>query len=102
MYLPPGFISRKMAFRLDREPSVALFAGARSAGISEIGKGWRQPPKTPEYLELFWCGSGTFQFPLVREERTVLLQPQQVLFLFPGDGYAVFSVHFTLLDVLSR
>lgn len=85
MYLPPGFISRKMAFRLGSEPSVALFAGARSAGISEIGKGWRQPPKTPEYLELFWCGSGTFQFPLVREDRTVLLQPGQVLFLFPGD-----------------
>ena len=85
MILPEGFISRKMEFRLSREPTVDLFAGARSAGISEIRKGWRQPPKTPEYLELFWCGSGTFQFPLVRENRTVLLQPGQVLFLFPGD-----------------
>lgn len=85
MGLPEGFISRKMAFRLSREPSVALFAGARSTGIVEVRTGWRQPPKTPEYLELFWCESGTFQFPLVRENRTVLLQPEQVLFLFPGD-----------------
>ena len=85
MALPKDFISRKMAFRLNSKPTVDLFAGARSTGIMEVRKGWRQPPKTPEYLELFWCASGTLQFPLVRENRTVLLQSEQVLFLFPGD-----------------
>lgn len=83
---PKSFIiNRKMVFRLSSKPSIALFAGARSTGIAEVRTGWRQPLKTPDYLELFWCESGTFQFPLVRENRTVLLQPEQVLFLFPGD-----------------
>lgn len=85
MYLPEGFVSRRMAFRLNREPSVPLFVGARSAGISQMKKGWRQTPKTPDYMELFWCESGTIQFPLIQEKRTVLLQPGGVLFLFPGD-----------------
>jgi len=80
-----GFIDRKIGFRLSAAPSVPLFAGARSAGIFHLENGWRQPEKEADYLELFWCSSGTVRFPLVREDRTVLLQPQQVLFLFPGD-----------------
>ena len=80
-----GFIDRKIAFRLSAAPSVPLFAGARSAGIFQLRNGWKQPTKVAGYLELFWCSSGTVKFPLVRENRTVLLQPEQVLFLFPGD-----------------
>lgn len=85
MDLPKDFISRKAAFRLNSKPSVSLFVGARSAGISQMKVGWHQPLKTPDYLELFWCESGTFQFPLLQEDRMVFLNPGEVFFLFPGD-----------------
>ena len=80
-----GIIERKGAFRLSATPSVPLFAGARSAGIYHLKEGWTQPEKRPDYLELFWCESGTFSFPLEAENRTVTLSSGNVMFLFPGD-----------------
>ena len=82
---PVGIIERKIGFRLSAAPSVPLYAGARSAGMLHLRNGWTQPEKTPEYLEFFWCESGTFHFPLVKENRRVLLTPGMAMFLFPGD-----------------
>ncbi len=85
METPLGFIDRKAGFRLSSRPSVPLYAGARSAGIFRLEPGWKQPLKKADYLELFWCSSGSFHFPLENENRTVLLSAGSVMFLFPGD-----------------
>ena len=82
---PVGIIEREVGFRLSVKPSVPLFAGARSAGMFHLRNGWTQPEKSPGYLEFFWCESGSFLFPLVEENRTVLLTPGMAMFLFPGD-----------------
>ena len=82
---PDGIIERQISFRLSSTPSVPIYAGARSAGIFHLRPGWKQPPKTPDYLELFWCSAGSFHFPLEKENRTVFLPAGSVMFLFPGD-----------------
>jgi len=84
MGIPVGIIERKIGFRLSSCPSVPLYAGARSAGIFHLQSEWAQPPKKADYLELFWCSSGSFHFPLENENRTVLLSSRSAMFLFPG------------------
>ena len=80
-----GMIERLSAFRLSAKPSVPLYAGARSAGMFHLEQGWSQPEKAPDYLEFFWCGSGSFHFPIPAENRSVLLTSGYAMFLFPGD-----------------
>lgn len=80
-----NIIESNVAFRLFPRPTVPLWIGARSAGIYRLAHGWRQPQKTVDYLEMFWCISGTFEFPLTKENRKILLQSDEVMFLLPGD-----------------
>ena len=69
-------------YRPYRSGSIPALIHARSMGHYIVPAGWKDNPMKKNFLELFWCVSGTGEFRCMEEE--FFLNAGAVCFYFPG------------------
>ncbi len=74
-------------YRPYRSGSISALIHARSMGHYIVPAGWKDNPMKKNFLELFWCVSGTGEFRCMKEE--FFLNAGEVCFYFPGDCHHI-------------
>lgn len=74
-------------YRPYRSGSIPALIHARSAGHYIVPAEWEDIRMKKDFLELFWCVSGTGEFRCMNS--AFLLNPGDVCFYFPGDCHDI-------------
>ncbi len=74
-------------YRPYRSGSIPALIHARSMGHYIVPSGWRDNPIRKNFLELFWCVSGTGEFRCM--DKPAFLNAGDVCFYFPGDCHRI-------------
>ena len=78
----------KSAYRLAKHGTADLPIQVRSTGYYRVWDGWRDRAIRKNFLELFWCVSGSGEFTL-EDGTSLILQADQCCCYFPGDCHRI-------------
>ena len=78
----------KSAYRLAKHGTADLPIQVRSTGYYRVWDGWRDLAIRKNFLELFWCVSGSGEFTL-EDGTSLILQADQCCCYFPGDCHRI-------------
>jgi len=79
-----GLLQRGV-YRPTQEPIKAVLPAARSTGHYRVSSGWKQPPVSKYFVQLFWGIDGNGRF--VGPDGGWDLHPEEICCYFPGDKH---------------